>query len=128
MAGDTEGAACVLGRLGTCWDRQLWGVHLLWGWEVLGSGEEKSGTRQRAQDTSQHLAGTRWAPGEHRAGTGDRSQISPLVPPPELLKRLSCRAHSHAQRSLWLPIRENRRSGATHTACGAGAGVASGPA
>lgn len=81
------------------------------GWEVLGSGEEKSGTRQRAQDTSQHLAGTRWAPGEHRQAPFDR-QIQ-LAGPLELLKHLSCRAHSHAQRSLWLPIQESLRNGAT---------------
>ena len=57
------------GQLGTHWDGQLWGHRCVRGWEVLGSGEEKSGTRQRAQDTSQHLASTQWAPGEHRAGT-----------------------------------------------------------
>ena len=39
------------------------------GWEVSGSGEEKSRTRQHAQATSQHWAGTWWAAGEHLAGT-----------------------------------------------------------
>ena len=65
--GTRRGHLCS-GRSKTHWDRKLWGHRCVRGWEVSGSGE-KSRTRQRAQATSQHLAGTWWAAGEHLAGT-----------------------------------------------------------